>query len=91
MTLKTTSLPESSGVVRFRGGSHAGEDSCVLRIVGKHVDPRTAKFYATNAADLARSENWEKCLFHTVAEAIEFTALQRGIERWQPPSFTWPS
>jgi SAM-dependent methyltransferase/SOS-response transcriptional repressor LexA len=36
---------------------------------------------------LARSGNWEKRLFNTVAEAIEFTALQRGVERWQPASF----
>jgi SAM-dependent methyltransferase/SOS-response transcriptional repressor LexA len=38
---------------------------------------------------LARSGNWENRLFNTVAEAIEFTALQRGVERWQPASFTW--
>ena len=36
-----------------------------------------------------RGENWENRLFHTVAEAIEFTAHQRGIERWQPTSFAW--
>lgn len=36
-----------------------------------------------------RGGNWENRLFHTVAEAIEFTALQRGVDRWQPPSFAW--
>jgi 2-polyprenyl-3-methyl-5-hydroxy-6-metoxy-1,4-benzoquinol methylase/SOS-response transcriptional repressor LexA len=40
-------------------------------------------------AEVARSGNWEKRMFHTVAEAIEFTALQRGVDRWQPPSFAW--
>jgi hypothetical protein len=38
---------------------------------------------------VARGGNWENRLFHTVTEAIEFTALQRGIERWQPPTFAW--
>ncbi|MCZ7640412.1 MAG: hypothetical protein M5U12_32775 [Verrucomicrobia bacterium] len=28
--------------------------------------------------------NWEKRLFQRVAEAIEFTAIQRGVERWEP-------
>jgi SAM-dependent methyltransferase/SOS-response transcriptional repressor LexA len=36
-----------------------------------------------------RGGNWENRLFHTVAEAIEFTAIQRGVDRWQPPSFAW--
>jgi SOS-response transcriptional repressor LexA len=33
---------------------------------------------------VARSTNWETRLFNTVAEAVEFTAIQRGIERWEP-------
>lgn len=28
--------------------------------------------------------NWENRLFHAVAEAVEFTAIQRGVERWEP-------
>ncbi|MBE7503529.1 MAG: methyltransferase domain-containing protein [Verrucomicrobiales bacterium] len=28
--------------------------------------------------------NWENRLFNRVAEAIEFTAIQRGVERWEP-------
>ncbi len=31
--------------------------------------------------------NWENQLFATFAEAIEITAIQRGVERWQPASF----
>ncbi len=31
---------------------------------------------------------WENILFANFAEAIEITAIQRGIERWQPASFT---
>ncbi len=34
--------------------------------------------------DVARSSNWETPLFNAVAEAVEFTAIQRGIERWEP-------
>jgi len=29
------------------------------------------------------SVNWEAPLFNAVAEAVEFTALQRGVERWE--------
>jgi hypothetical protein len=32
--------------------------------------------------DLARGQSWEGELFTRVREAIELTALQRGIERW---------
>ena len=32
------------------------------------------------------SGNWENRLFNAVAEAVEFTALQRGVERWEPDS-----
>jgi SOS-response transcriptional repressor LexA len=39
--------------------------------------------------DAAVGGNWENRLFNTVAESIEFTALQRGVERWQPSSFAW--
>jgi 2-polyprenyl-3-methyl-5-hydroxy-6-metoxy-1,4-benzoquinol methylase len=39
--------------------------------------------------DTAVGGNWENRLFNTVAESIEFTALQRGVERWQPSSFAW--
>jgi SAM-dependent methyltransferase len=31
--------------------------------------------------------NWENKLFATFAEAVEITAIQRGIERWAPASF----
>jgi len=27
-------------------------------------------------------KNWEKVLFSAVADAVEFTAMQRGVERW---------
>ena len=30
------------------------------------------------------SGNWENRLFNAVAEAVEFTAIQRGVERWEP-------
>jgi SOS-response transcriptional repressor LexA len=40
--------------------------------------------------DVAQGENWENRLFSTVAEAVEFTAIQRGVERWQPAAFVWP-
>ena len=32
------------------------------------------------------SGNWENRPFNAVAEAVEFTALQRGVERWEPDS-----
>jgi hypothetical protein len=28
--------------------------------------------------------NWENRLFSHFVEAIEYTAIQRGIERWEP-------
>ncbi|HNQ88797.1 MAG TPA: methyltransferase domain-containing protein [Verrucomicrobiota bacterium] len=28
--------------------------------------------------------NWENRLFNAVSEAIEYTAIQRGVERWEP-------
>lgn len=28
--------------------------------------------------------SWENTLFGAVAEAVEYTAIQRGVERWQP-------
>lgn len=28
--------------------------------------------------------NWENKLFSHFIEAIEYTAIQRGIERWEP-------
>ena len=31
--------------------------------------------------------NWENRLFATFAEAVEITAIQRGVERWEPASF----
>ncbi len=32
------------------------------------------------------AKNWENPLFHALLEAIETTAVQRGIPRWEPPS-----
>ena len=29
-------------------------------------------------------ENWQNLMFQSVAEAVEFTAIQRGCERWEP-------
>ncbi len=34
--------------------------------------------------EVARADNWENRLFGTVAEALEFTAVQSGVERWEP-------
>ncbi|HCE42268.1 MAG TPA: methyltransferase type 11 [Lentisphaeria bacterium] len=34
------------------------------------------------------NKNWENILFANFAEAIEITAIQRGVERWQPASFS---
>lgn len=31
-----------------------------------------------------KNENWENKLFATFSEAIEYTAIQRGVSRWQP-------
>jgi SAM-dependent methyltransferase len=30
------------------------------------------------------SEHWQKPVFQVVCDAVEFTAMQRGYERWQP-------
>jgi SAM-dependent methyltransferase/phage repressor protein C with HTH and peptisase S24 domain len=38
---------------------------------------------------IARGDNWEDHLFAAMTEAVEFTAIQRGIERWQPETFGW--
>ncbi|MEI7733622.1 MAG: methyltransferase domain-containing protein [Verrucomicrobiota bacterium] len=35
-------------------------------------------------SEIAISTNWENRLFNAVAEAVEFTAIQRGAERWEP-------
>ncbi len=37
--------------------------------------------------DLFKNNNWENKLFANFAEAIEITAIQRGVERWEPASF----
>jgi len=29
-------------------------------------------------------ENWEKSLFAALLESVEITAMQRGVERWEP-------
>jgi len=34
--------------------------------------------------EIAAGSNWENRLFNAVAEAVEFTAIQRGVERWEP-------
>jgi SAM-dependent methyltransferase/SOS-response transcriptional repressor LexA len=34
--------------------------------------------------EVARADNWENRLFGAVAEALEFTAVQSGVERWEP-------
>jgi len=31
--------------------------------------------------------NWENKLFATFAEAVEITAIQRGVDRWEPANF----
>ena len=41
------------------------------------------KFIGTGAFD---SSNWENRLFATFTEAIEITAIQRGVDRWSIPS-----
>jgi len=33
-------------------------------------------------AGIQRNGNWEVPLFNAIVEAVEFTALQRGVERW---------
>ena len=33
------------------------------------------------------NKTWENTLFANFAEAIEITAIQRGVERWQPANF----
>lgn len=37
--------------------------------------------------DFNNNKKWENILFANFAEAVEITAIQRGIERWQPASF----
>lgn len=32
-----------------------------------------------------KTDNWENKLFASLAEAVEITAIQRGVERWEPP------
>jgi SAM-dependent methyltransferase/phage repressor protein C with HTH and peptisase S24 domain len=34
------------------------------------------------------AENWQNKLFSRFSEAIEYTAVQRGIERWEPETIT---
>jgi SOS-response transcriptional repressor LexA len=42
-------------------------------------------------AELAAGRNWENRLFGAVTEAVEVTAIQRGVERWQPEAFVFTS
>jgi len=42
------------------------------------------KFGGVNLFD---SNNWQNKLFSSFTEAIEITAIQRGIERWKPTTF----
>lgn len=49
-------------------------------------DYEVSKFIGQDVAKL--NGGWENILFANFAEAIEITAIQRGIERWQPASFT---
>jgi SAM-dependent methyltransferase/SOS-response transcriptional repressor LexA len=39
--------------------------------------------------EVASGLNWENRLFSVVSEAVEVTALQRGVDRWEPEGFLW--
>ena len=38
-------------------------------------------------AGVVGGSNWENPLFAAMVEAVEFTAIQRGIDRWEPSKF----
>jgi hypothetical protein len=48
-------------------------------------DFEVSKFIGQEVSNL--KSGWENILFANFAEAIEITAIQRGVERWQPPNF----
>ena len=48
-------------------------------------DYEVSKFIGQEVSKL--NGGWENILFANFAEAIEITAIQRGVERWQPANF----
>ena len=40
-------------------------------------------------AGVSLGRNWENRLFSVVTEAIEVTAIQRGVDRWEPEGTVW--
>lgn len=45
---------------------------------------RRFDFEAARLVGKQTSASWQESTFHTVVEAVEITAIQRGCERWQP-------
>jgi SAM-dependent methyltransferase len=41
--------------------------------------------------DLTSGRDWENRLFGALSEAVEVTAIQRGVDRWQPEGCVFPS
>lgn len=37
---------------------------------------------------LGSGQGWQETLFAGLSDAIEMTAVQRGVERWRPPAKT---
>ncbi|HHY86579.1 MAG TPA: hypothetical protein GYA07_13755 [Verrucomicrobia bacterium] len=35
-------------------------------------------------SEITRDGNWENRLFSVVTEAVKITAIQRGVDRWEP-------
>lgn len=65
--------------------------SCIVGYWSRMRDVHSERFEFEAARLTGRTAlqrgDWEEQLFGVVAEAVEFTAVQRGVERWEPRGF----
>jgi SAM-dependent methyltransferase/phage repressor protein C with HTH and peptisase S24 domain len=66
---------------------------CILHYwsLMREQNPNRFDFEAGKLAGpgVASVRNWENRLFSVVSEAVEVTALQRGVDRWEPTEVRW--
>lgn len=65
-----------------------GRKANILDIWERFFDAYPQRFRAETAtfagADITRQDHWPERLFDLFSEAVEITAIQRGVERWEP-------
>ncbi len=69
----------------------SSRQSCIIhywsQMRGVHGERFAFEAERLAGPDVLRSGGWESRLFGAVAESVEFTAIQRGVDRWEPRGF----